>query len=507
MIRTTTILLLSLAAGCYSTSDVANGKLHCSAAGECPESFSCVDGVCWRGGIVLGGDDMSISGDDLGDEDLSLPETPQDLAGVDLRCSADTDCPAGYYCPGMTSCMPQTAVDGTCSMDDECVTGYCYMTKCTTVALNWVKIAAFNFSFYNNNALAFPFPDGRVFALDGDGGNLTVATFNVTTRAVGSIANTPNARVGAGAATNGSNALFLFGGQPSVQKNMISFTGTAWSATTDYAPMPTGRYNHACTNIGTSIYCGGGTDSSTGNLLTSFETYTPGGGWSTLAAMPLGYSSFAMATLNNKIYAVGGYTGSNAQPNASVYSGGVWSNITSLTTPRSDLGLAAGPDGRLYAVGGNDGDDVTTVALDSVEAYSPALNRWVTLTTKMTDKRYTFGLTTGADGRIYAVGGFGYTGSAAFRIGYTDAYGPDLHLSSTTPAVGSTLMITGNNLAPNARVTVTFDGTVVASSTSDQFGGLNATSFMVPNVPSGAHQVIVVDHRSRYPITLYLTIP
>jgi hypothetical protein len=500
--RILTLLFLSLAAGCYSTSGVANGKLHCSASGECPEGFGCVEGVCWRGGIVVG-DDMSIpGGDDLGDQDLSLPMVVEDLAGADLRCSADTDCPAGYYCPGMTTCMPQTAVDGTCAMDNECITGYCYMTKCTTVALNWVKVTGFNFNFYNNNALAFPYPDGRVFALDGDGGNLTVATFNVITRAVGSIANTPNARQGAGAAVDpAGNKLWLFGGQ-SVQTNVISFFGTAWSATTDYMPM-TYRYNHACTTLGSAMYCGGGTDN-LGNLLLSFESFVPGSGWNTLASMPLGYSSFAMATLGNKIYAVGGYTGSNAQPNASVYSGGTWSNVASLTTPRSDLGLAAGPDGRLYAVGGDNGTDTTTVALDSVEAYSPALNRWVTLTTKMNDKRYMFGMTTGADGRIYAVGGFN---GVPARINFTDAYGPDLHLSSTTPAVGSTLMITGNNLAPNARVTVTFDGTVVTTSTSDQFGGLNATSFMVPNVPSGAHSVVVVDHRSRYPITLYLSIP
>jgi N-acetylneuraminic acid mutarotase len=263
------------------------------------------------------------------------------------------------------------------------------------------------------------------------------------------------------------------------------------------------RYNHACTTMGNAMYCGGGTDN-LGNILASFELFVPGSGWSTLASMPLGYSSFAMATLNNKIYSVGGYNGSSAQSNASVYSAGTWSNITSMTTARSGLGVAAGPDGRLYAAGGDAGDDTTTIAQDSVEAFSPGLNRWVTLTTKMSDKRYDFGMTTGADGRIYAIGGFN---GVPARINFTDAYGPDLHLSSTTPAVGSTLTITGNNLAPNARVTVTFDGTVVTTSTSDQFGGLNATSFPVPNVPSGGHSVVVVDHRSRYPITLYLTIP
>lgn len=38
-------------AGCYSPS-VVDGKLLCGPSNACPDDFSCVDGRCWRGGVM-----------------------------------------------------------------------------------------------------------------------------------------------------------------------------------------------------------------------------------------------------------------------------------------------------------------------------------------------------------------------------------------------------------------------------------------------------------------------
>jgi hypothetical protein len=89
----------------------------------------------------------------------------------------------------------------------------------------------------------------------------------------------------------------------------------------------------------------------------------------------------------------------------------------------------------------------------------------------------------------------------------TQAYGPFVTMTPTSASRGASVMVSGNNFAANAHVSVTFDGTPVAMGTTDAFGGLTATvTFNVPNVGSGPHVVKVVDDKSLYPITLKLTV-
>eukprot|EP00116_Pleurobrachia_bachei_P011721 sb/3471983/ len=87
----------------------------------------------------------------------------------------------------------------------------------------------------------------------------------------------------------------------------------------------------------------------------------------------------ASCVLNDVVYVVGGY-GLCQQytrlKTAERYDQltGVWQPLAPMTTARSGLGLVA-LSGKLYAIGGFDG----TNCLNSVEEYLPATNEWRTL--------------------------------------------------------------------------------------------------------------------------------
>ncbi len=73
-----------------------------------------------------------------------------------------------------------------------------------------------------------------------------------------------------------------------------------------------------------------------------------------------------------------------------------------MPTPRDDMGVTFGGDGRLYAIGGG-GDGVLNV-FDVVEAYSPATDSWETVA-PLPSRRALVDAVAGPDGRIYAIGG------------------------------------------------------------------------------------------------------
>lgn len=88
--------------GCYKPS-VVNGKLLCGLAGACPDDYSCVEGHCWRGGVVVdGGTPDDGPGFELGNcvQPLCTPTIPVTGAcdpvcqtgclGCDEKCTIDT---------------------------------------------------------------------------------------------------------------------------------------------------------------------------------------------------------------------------------------------------------------------------------------------------------------------------------------------------------------------------------------------------------------------------------
>ena len=78
-----------------------------------------------------------------------------------------------------------------------------------------------------------------------------------------------------------------------------------------------------------------------------------------------------------------------------------WTAGPPLNTARAFFATAVGPDGRIYVIGGS---DASGQALSSVEAYVPGGDTW-TYVASLPSALCDLAATTGADGRIYASGG------------------------------------------------------------------------------------------------------
>jgi hypothetical protein len=94
-----------------------------------------------------------------------------------------------------------------------------------------------------------------------------------------------------------------------------------------------------------------------------------------------------------------------------------WSTLPSLPTARTDLAATTGADGRIYALGGL---DAAGNVLKTVEVYNPTTNAWAAAADLPT-ARADLAATTGTDGRIYAIGGLGANG---FPLATVEVYTP-----------------------------------------------------------------------------------
>jgi N-acetylneuraminic acid mutarotase len=97
---------------------------------------------------------------------------------------------------------------------------------------------------------------------------------------------------------------------------------------------------------------------------------------------------------------------------------GPWAPIAPMPTPRWHAGAATGADGRVYVVGGFDPlfNPVATVF-----AYDPATNSWANVA-PMPTARGLLAVAAGADGRVYAIGG--RTAADRGSLAVVEAYTP-----------------------------------------------------------------------------------
>jgi Kelch motif protein len=163
------------------------------------------------------------------------------------------------------------------------------------------------------------------------------------------------------------------------------------------AEMPTARSLLGVAALNGILYAIGGDQHGT------VEAYDPVTGiWAEKSPMPipLSYLAVAVDSINGVLYALGGYNVSAGQSLATVeeYDPGsnTWTVKPSMPSPRNNLGAGV-INGILYAVGGDDNADLTTV-----EAYDRT--EWTTKPSMQTGR---WGLGVGAvNGVLYAVGGY-----------------------------------------------------------------------------------------------------
>lgn len=208
--------------------------------------------------------------------------------------------------------------------------------------------------------------------------------------------------------------LLLIGLMPSVaQTSATDSDPPPWPLTwVEMAPMPTPRYVAGiAVSAQQTIYVIGG-DNYTCVPLTTVEVYDPEtNSWHTRAALPTGRWALGAATgEDGQIYAIGGLGGDpcGAGPivldTVEVYDHrpDEWTTRASMPTPRYLLGVVAGANGKIYAIGGED----QTGVLDIVEEYDPVSDTW-TSKTNMPEPRAAFGSVSASNGKIYLIGGYG----------------------------------------------------------------------------------------------------
>ena len=144
------------------------------------------------------------------------------------------------------------------------------------------------------------------------------------------------------------------------------------------------------------IYAVGGDDGGN-DILTTAERYDPDtNSWTPIASMGTARIYLGLTTLNNNLYAVGGYDGNINLNTAERYDPDTnsWTPIASMGTAREGLGLTA-LNNNLYAVGGtSDGySDDGSNTLTTAERYDPDTNSWTPIASMDTARQY-LGLTT-----------------------------------------------------------------------------------------------------------------
>jgi N-acetylneuraminic acid mutarotase len=190
-------------------------------------------------------------------------------------------------------------------------------------------------------------------------------------------------------------------------------TATAWTV---MAPMPTARTNHMVATVNGKIYTIGGYNP-VGGYFNTVEEYDPATNtWTAKAPMPTKRSDAAAAVVNGKIYVMGGtINGTSALNVNEVYdpATNTWATKAVMPTGRMFLGATVA-NSKIYAIGGAK----TTSPVRNNEEYDPAANTWVTKTQMPTARKYLS--VQSVNGKVYAMGG--YTGFASLST--NEEYNP-----------------------------------------------------------------------------------
>ncbi len=186
------------------------------------------------------------------------------------------------------------------------------------------------------------------------------------------------------------------------------------------AKLPSGRSDAAVASVDGRLYVIGG---SAGRGVDEYDPRT--GEWSRKAEAPTRRSAAAACAIGNMIYVAGGWDGARVHDTVERYDvmEDRWEAVTSMPTARGWLSLTA-VDGTIYAVGGEtvDLDVFDFDILDTVEAFDPTTGEW-TKRAPIDEARNAHGATA-LDGRIYIVGGWGSGGAAVNPLDTMEIYDP-----------------------------------------------------------------------------------
>ncbi|WP_369776331.1 kelch repeat-containing protein [Streptomyces sp. R33] len=219
------------------------------------------------------------------------------------------------------------------------------------------------------------------------------------------------------------------------------------------APCPEERDGDRGPAKGGCVYAIGGSNLESG-FLDTVEVYRPAvDEWESVPSLPTPRRSLAGAAAPCPkdveglrgicVYAIGGLSEAGSTGAVEAYSPATnrWATLPSLPTPRGTLAGAAAPCPKdveglrgtcVYAAGGFNG----VAVLDTVEAYSPAANRWVVLPSLSVPRGFLAGTAAPCteepkDTCVYAIGGRNFTEV----LGTVEEYSPVTNRWATLPSL------------------------------------------------------------------------
>lgn len=395
-------------------------------------------------------------------------------------------------------------VSKACASDGDCKTGSCSHLYCALVSgpPNWLPGPSLNDGRGILSVAVYPLANENMllFAIGGrDDSDSSDPPLAGSYEILDSTQTPPlkwNAPIalpsgyGGPAATDGAGAILMF-----LQSGIWAFTNGGWGAATTSLPV-------AATPDAAALGPNGLVYIVSNGALNGYDPVA--NKWTTgMAAMPTPRTDLGLAAgSDGRLYAIGGYGATSLTGAVEAYSIGTntWTSQSALPANTEYPGVANAPDGRIYALGGaTDGG----VLLNTVNAYTPKTNRW-TPVTPLSVAHMGVGAVVAPDGHLYAVGGttnFELPGETLVEV-----YGPVVNASPPAGAPGDSIAVSGSNFAASATVSVYLGSTTsaaLATGTTDTSGKLTTSiTFKVPNLAAGNEPLIVMDDRSQYPITL-----
>ena len=317
---------------------------------------------------------------------------------------------------------------------------------------------------------------------------------DATFSALSSVAITP----GAASTTVGNNAFFSARATFTNGMTRFGFNGaTPWQS---HVPMDVARFSLAAATVNDRLYAIGGVDGSCPSSpcafgpLNTVEVFNPlvtiiaefEQAWTPRAPMTTRRESLAAATVNGKIYAIGGHTsGGDAVASMESYDPAInaWSMRASMSGPRARM-AAAVIDNTIYVVGGiaTAGGGGAT-ALATVEAYDALSDTWTAKAPMLSARNSP--AAAAVNGTLYVIGGDG-TGSVEAYDPATDTWTAKATMPSgggshTAVALNGLIYAVGGSPANTKVYNPALNSWATISSTSQQ--------------PSGQFALAVLDGR------------
>jgi N-acetylneuraminic acid mutarotase len=206
----------------------------------------------------------------------------------------------------------------------------------------------------------------------------------------------------------------------------------SWAAKAD---MPTGRYNGAIAVVNNKIYVIGGISGST--VFATNEEYDPETNtWTTRASMPTARYGCTAAVVNNKIYVIGGFTGSAGTGVNEEFDPvtNTWTTRASMTATWAHVAEVV--NNKIYVIGGTRAG--VPYSQDNNE-YDPATNTWSTKASMPTARQWP--AAAAVNNKIYVIGGMNTPPESALAT--NEEYNPTtntwktmahMHTARTVPA-------------------------------------------------------------------------